>query len=513
MKNLYLLIVAALMLCGCSAQKESDKAESTSVNVEVYTAASMKMSDKVTYTGEIKAADSVSVSAKVSAKAASVLVDDGDYVNAGATLAVLDKTDISLAYEQALASYNSAVANYNMMVNSTAQRSTSQAEQTLEAAEIAYNTAKNNYDRELKLYEQNSAVTLAEQGYNDAVAAYERAKQLYENDTNLIAARNAYQTAQDNYKRCEELYSKGAISQLELDNSKVSKENAKASLDTVEANNKAALDGASSAMISAKESLENTKINSRAALDNAKSSLENAQSAYKNAQKNIELTKTSNVESINTAKATVDSAKAALNIAKNNLNNTSVTAPISGYIASKNISKGQMAAAGVELFTVKNSKTVDAEIKVTESVIPNVKVGTGAIVSVKSAGIENVNATVTLVNPIKDERTGMYTVKVTMDNSDNKLKVGMFADITLVTLTSDAAVVIPAASVMQSGEEFYVYIAEDNKAHKRVVTTGIEEDDMIEITSGISVGDKVVVTGKEYITESNNDINMFYSGQ
>lgn len=508
MKRLYILIAATLILCGCSSEKEGTHSGNTAVNVEVYTASVMEVSDKVTYTGEIKAADSVSVSSKVSAKAASVLVNEGDYVNAGDTLAVLDKTDISLSYEQALASYNSAVANYNMMVNSTAQRSTSQAEQGLKSAEIAYNTAKNNYERELSLYNQNSAVTLAQQGYNDAKAAYDRAKQLYENNTNLIAAKNAYQTAQDNYKRCEELYSKGAISQLELDNSRISMENAKASLDTVEANNKASLDSANSAMISAKENLENTKITAKAALQNAQANLESAKVSLDNAKENIGLTKTSNTESIKTAKATVNSARAALNIAKNNLNNTSITAPISGYVASKNIAKGQMAAAGVEIFTIKNSNTVDAEIKVTESVIPTITTGTKAVVSVKSANIEEMGATVTLVNPVKDERTGMYTVKVTMDNSDNKLNVGMFADITLITNTSNEAVVIPSEAVMQSGEELYVYIAKDNTAHKCTVTTGIEEEDMIEVTSGIVAGDKVIVSGKDYISETNNEINI-----
>ncbi len=509
-KNICMVLAVSMMIAmtGCSKKEKAVEEVSSAVNVEVYTVGQDNISDKVTYTGEIKAGENVSVSAKVSAKAVSINVNEGDYIKAGQTLAVLDKTDIQLSYEQAEASYNSAKANYDMMVNSTAPRSLSQAQQSAKSAKIEYDNAITSYNREKELYEQNSAVKLAEQNHNDAVAAYERAKKLYDNDTNVISARNGYQTAKDNYTRSEELYSKGAISRVELDTARTSMENAKASLDTVEANNKAALDNANSAVISTKENLENAKITAGAALDVAKANVERTKNSLDSANENVSLTQIANQESIETAEASVKSAEAALNIAKNNLNNTTITSPISGYVSARNVNAGQMVSPGVEIFAVKNSNTVDGEIKVTESVIPNVQVGTKAVVTIKSAGISDISGTVTLVNPVKDERTGMYTVRVTMDNAENKLKVGMFADITLITASVDEAVVIPSEAVMQSGDELYVYVANGDKAEKRVVTTGIEEGDYVQINSGINIGDKVIVSGKDYISETNNSIKI-----
>lgn len=512
MRKKYTSIITALILmlsltsCGKKQTENAAEETQTGVNVEVFTAQKENISSTVTYTGEIKAGSSVQVTSKVSAKAVSVKVKEGDYVKAGQLLASLDKTDLELTYKQAEASYNSALANLNMTKNSTAQRNSTQAEQNAASAKTNYESALTAYNRELALYEQNSVVTLAEQAYNDAVTAYERAKTLYDNDTNLISAKNAYQTAKDNYERSEGLYSQGAISKVELDNARTTMENAQAALSSAENSNKAALDNARSAVVNAEENLKKAKTTASASLDAAKASLENAKNALDSANENIGITARTNEDSIKTAEASVQSAKAGLDIAKNNLSNTSITAPIAGYISSKAVNAGQMVSPGVELFSIKNSNTVDAEINVTESVIPNIHDGTRASVSVKSAGISDIDGTVTLVNPVKDERTGMYTVRVSIDNTAGTLKVGMFADITLETNSESGAVVIPSEAVMQSGEELYVYIANGTKAEKRIVLTGIENNDMIQITDGIYEGEKVIVSGKDYLSETNNEI-------
>ena len=84
----------------------------------------------------------------------------------------------------------------------------------------------------------------------------------------------------------------------------------------------------------------------------------------------------------------------------------------------------------------------------------------------------------------------------------------MFADISLVTREEKNIITIPAEAVMQSGDELYVYVAEGDTAKKVTVTTGISNDELTEITSGINEGDSVIVSGKEYISEKNNKIKI-----
>ncbi|MGM9937584.1 MAG: efflux RND transporter periplasmic adaptor subunit, partial [Candidatus Ornithomonoglobus sp.] len=159
---------------------------------------------------------------------------------------------------------------------------------------------------------------------------------------------------------------------------------------------------------------------------------------------------------------------------------------------------------------IKNTNALMAEIEVTESVIPFIQQGTKAIIDVQSAGLEGISGVVSLVNPTKDEKTGMYTVQVDVNNDTGKLNIGMFADVTLVTEASANAVTIPSEAIILSGEESYVYVASaDGKtAEKRAVTTGIETEDTTEIITGVEIGDRVIISGQDYLSEENNEINI-----
>lgn len=399
----------AVTVSGCGKDKNAPAASSAepvvATNVTAYTVQPRDVEEAITYTGELKAANTASVSCLASAKVTNVNVDVGSYVEAGRTLIALDTSALRLQYEQAQAAYNSAVAAYNSATGGASQQTVVALEQAVTAAQTAYNTALDNYNREKALFDI------------------------------------------------------GATSQISLNNMKT-------------------------------------------ALDNAELNLNTAKRKY-------ELTvNVVNPESKASSQASVDAAQAALNIARNNLNNASVTAPISGYIATKNVNKGQTVSPGMELFTIKNSGTLDAEISVTESVIQSVHVGTPAIVSVKSAGIENIEGKVSLVNPTKNDQTGLYTVRVSVSNGGDRFKVGMFADISLKTAVARSAVAVPSEAIIQGTDELYIYVVNGENAEKRIVTTGLTDNAFTQLLSGAAEGEVVVVSGKEYISENNNLVKV-----
>lgn len=237
--------------------------------------------------------------------------------------------------------------------------------------------------------------------------------------------------------------------------------------------------------------LEESKVNAQSGVDSAKAAMNSAQAQIESAQ------------------AAVSAAQVGIDSAKNNLNNTVVRAPISGYIASRSANKGQMVAQGVEVYAIKATSTIDAEINVTEAIIPYVTVGTKASVAVKTIGKENIEGTVTTVSPVKDAQTGMYKVSVAIANKDGELKDGMFADITLTIEASVDALTVPSEALLEeeNGTK-YVYVANGKKAEKKEVQTGIATDEYTEIVSGISEGESVVLSGKEYLSEKNNAIKI-----
>jgi len=455
-------LAVALIISATSCGKKQEKKETedvSSINVTTASAALDNVGRIVSYNGDITAGDYVSVTTKVSAKVSDIYIKEGDYVTSGTVLAKLDSTDLKLAYNQALANYNNAMAGYDMTANASTKQAETAAEQRLAAAELEY---------------------------NDAVNSYNRQKELFDNDSATITAQNALNDAKQNLERTKQLYEMGAVSKVQYDSAVTAVENAQAALESVSSN-------------------------AQAAMDAAKTRMDNAANNLAAARENRDLqVGVLSEKSIASAKAATDTAKATLDIASNNLKNATITAPISGYVSAKNIEKGQMASPGIEIFAIKNTGYVDAEINVTEADIPYVAVGTPANVTIKSAGLSEIEGTVSAVNPTKNAQTGLYSVKIAIPNESGSIKAGMFADISLTLQMNENVISIPSEAIMQDGEEFYVFVASaDGKtSEKRVITKGIENAETTEILTGISEGENIIIKGKEYLSDKNNKIKI-----
>jgi len=305
----------------------------------------------------------------------------------------------------------------------------------------------------------------AKAAYNSAIAAYNNIKN-GSNEQNkislnqsVISAQTNYDNALSNYNRQKALFDIGAISQVALDSAKTTLDNAKLALDTVK---------------------ESEKLNSSVIAPQSEAS----------------------------AKAAVEQAKAAMDIASDSLNNCVVTAPISGYISSKNIQLGQTAAQGMEAFSIKGSDNLEVELNVTEAVIGSIKEGSKAKINIKSANIKDVEGIVTVTGKAKNDRTGMFTVKVSVPNDNENIKVGMIADVSLVTGKVENTLIIPQNALLQAGDEYYVYVAEGEKAVKKVITTGISDEINIEVTSGLKEGENVITEGKDFLSDDNTNIKI-----
>ncbi len=375
LKRIAVLLISISMLisligCGEKTKKVSGPA---AVNVTVSDVKVQTIEETATYTGELKAAESTSVSAKVSGNIEAVYCEVGDYVNEGDILLQIDNTDYLTQYNQANAAYQSAL---------------SQSRTVVSAAQIEYNNAKTNLDNQ---------------------------KVLYDN---------------------------GAISKLAYD--------------------------------TAVSRFDNAKINLDAAVE----------------------------------QSGVGSAKAMLDAAQNSLSYTTVKAPISGYISSKNANVGQMASPGFEIFSIKKTDVVNAQINVTESVISKVVIGAKAKISVDSIG-EIIEGNVTVASPTKNAQTGMYHISISIDNPDGILKDGMFADITLTLSDSVDTLVVPSDSILEGVDgKKYVYITDGATAIKTEVSVGIITEEYTEILKGVNEGDKVIVSGKEYLSDENNEVKI-----
>lgn len=499
--SLLSICLAAGLLAGCGGNQAAEEA---ATSITVAQASSGDVASYLSYTGTVSPTSSVAVVPKVAGKVTNVMVKLGDTVQRGDVLYTIDDTDIRLQVQQAEAGLSSAQAAYNNAVGGGAQQSVTQAEQALTRAELELSDAQSAYDRAKAANESGSAIIQAEATLNEAKGAYERAQTQYDNNTAVTAAQVAYDSAKLGYERMQQLYEQGGISKQQLESAENQFKTAEAQLSSAQDGAKQTLDSAKSRYDIAQEQYNTAVRNKDAELEAAKSRLDNAKASLEAAQENLDLTQNViNPQNAQSASAQVKSAQAALDIAREQLNNCSVTAPISGQVSAIPVEVGTMASQSSAVMLV-DMNGVEIDIKVAEKAINAVTVGMAAKVSVTSAGIDSVDAAVAEVSPAADAQTGMYDVKIYIENPDERFKAGMFADVQLVTSSNTNALTIPTDAIKADGDRTYVFVVNGEKLEERDVVLGIQQEDVTEITSGLADGETVVVRGKDFVTVDSN---------
>lgn len=132
-----------------------------------------------------------------------------------------------------------------------------------------------------------------------------------------------------------------------------------------------------------------------------------------------------------TAKAQLNSAATALQIVQKKLNDCTVTAPISGEIASLKIAEGDMVSPQMPAMTLIDAKEVIVHINVTETNISRVKIGTKVQIDVQAINA-SAEGKVVSIAPASDSETGMFPVEIRFDNAKGIFKPGMAANVKLL---------------------------------------------------------------------------------
>lgn len=247
------------------------------------------------------------------------------------------------------------------------------------------------------------------------------------------------------------------------------------------------------------KSLFDQNLISRAQLEQAEMSLESARAAYKSAQESLSMAKEGATnEQVATAEAGVHSAKVALQSAKSQLPYTSITAPVSGYVTMLNINPGEMASPGLPVVGVADLSSVYAVANVGQSVITAVHEGNKISLLFQSVGgNQQYHGTIRQIARSADPVTKTYKIKIFMNNPGQVLKGGMVGTASFTTRTSSTqSLSIPSDAVIEEDGRNVVYIVKSGRAYPKAVRVGISNNKLTEIVSGLSGGEKIVVSGQ-----------------
>ena len=236
---------------------------------------------------------------------------------------------------------------------------------------------------------------------------------------------------------------------------------------------------------------------SKAALENAKLHLERTERLYKRgiaAGKEVEDARADQAA----AEAGLESANAALDIADRQLSRTKVTSPIAGSVVKRLVNVGEQVdgTAAQPLIEVANVDVVELAANVPSEHLGVVRSGQAGEITSDAYKDQVFTGSVVAVAPAVDPATNTALARIRVTNSGRLLKVGMFAQARVAIGQRKGALTVPPSAVARNEEgEAAVYVVTNGVAQRVPVKLGLETSGVIEVLSGVSEGQSILISG------------------
>lgn len=248
-------------------------------------------------------------------------------------------------------------------------------------------------------------------------------------------------------------------------------------------------------------------IASEADLRSTKRAFESAQDLYKGglaSQKDFEQAESDYQKALAESKR----AGAVININKSNEQGYLIKAPISGFVIEKNIADNTQIRTdnSQNLFTIADLSDVYVLINIYESDISNVQPGDPVKINTLSYPDKVFEGSVDKIYEMLDPDNKVIKARVKIINPGNKLKPGMFANVTIKEKSGESLPVINTRALIFDNDKNYVVVV-DNKTHARIQLVDIAKrvEDRAYIRSGLKPGDRIVASRQVYLFDSLKD--------
>jgi Cu(I)/Ag(I) efflux system membrane fusion protein len=168
-----------------------------------------------------------------------------------------------------------------------------------------------------------------------------------------------------------------------------------------------------------------------------------------------------------------------------------IYSPYSGYVLQKNVNQGTRVMPGADLFDVADLSTVWITADIYEFEMPLIKVGDTAVVQLSYFPGRQFETKIDYIYPTLQGETRTLKARFTMPNEGGRLKPQMFTNVEL-KINLGRKLAVPSDAVINTGVRQVAYVDKgDGNFEPREVVTGVQAENLVEITAGLKAGDKV----------------------
>jgi len=474
-----LALVAALRIAGTSNQ-EADPVNNL-ISVQTVAPQKADLANRMDFIGSLTAGENVAVMPKLTAKVTEVHVKAGDQVKAGDLLFVMDTSDLNSQVELAGLALKSAKTSYQLTTEYSLEAQEDGAYLQYDQARDAFKAADDAYDelvkdKKLKI----EAMELAIAGSKTALDA------LLTESWNGLSAEQALASAKKNLSEAETVWIAHGASTAPDDSYYLARQAAQQQLTALEAVKQpydqavSALSAYNSALGQASAGREAAKVGYNA----ASAALDAVSGEARKQQEEL-------------AGMQLQQAQINYDSLMDQLGNARVTAPVDGTVLSVSVQQNNYAAPSSPAVMLASGQSMKAVFGLPSRYFGQVQVGDTALVQATGG---SVTAAVTEVAPMINPQTGTFSVTAEFANTAGLLS-GATAKVTLTTQHAEGVLTLPVDCVRFENNNPYVYLEKQGFAQKTFITLGITDENVYEVTSGLTAADRVISTWHPNLTD------------
>jgi RND family efflux transporter MFP subunit len=248
--------------------------------------------------------------------------------------------------------------------------------------------------------------------------------------------------------------------------------------------------------------LDNVEYENGIALESKKLNLEISEQEQ-NKQKALYEKGGATLSEMRNTEVRVTNARYDLENAKINLEKMNICAPIDGVIVTlPHYTPGSRVQQSSPMIGVMNYSNMYVDINMPESNIEYIHANQQVFITHYTLPDDTLNGIISELSPAISTETRTFRGVVLIDNKALKIRPGMFVKADIVVDKADDAVIIPKNVILTSRGRKYVYIVEKNIAVVRNITTGLEDEDNIEVINGLRENDNLIIKGYETLREN-----------